>query len=219
MITAGIALALCASSAAAAPPSNNDFENAAPLTSYGYHQTAQGDNTEATAESGEPQIAGSGAGHTIWFSFTATTTGGATVQTGCPPGPTQGVLDVFSAAGPVPPFTNLVKVGTHYDNSCAAPSAGTFNSVVGLSVTAGSTYYVAVDGTGASSQGELQVLFMEGPTPCACLPLPPPRPPVVSLEDPPSWGKGKCSRRGTLKGLRGKAKRRCLKQRKRARQR
>ena len=67
--------ALTASSAAASPPSN-DTLGAAFLPAAG-RGTPSADNTRAPKETGEPNHAGDGGGHSIWFSWTPSFSGGA----------------------------------------------------------------------------------------------------------------------------------------------
>jgi PKD domain len=55
------------SGANAAPPPNDNFANAAPITSLPFTQTAE--NTEATTEPGEPGFCGP-TNQTLWYSFT-----------------------------------------------------------------------------------------------------------------------------------------------------
>src|SRR5438046_2765071 len=56
-----------------APPPNDDFENAAPLSGYG---TTVG----ATKQLGEPDHAGFAGGHSVWFRWTAPRDGRARVS-------------------------------------------------------------------------------------------------------------------------------------------
>ena len=65
-------LLLGTSSAWAAPPPNDDFANAEPLT--GMSDSASGTNVEATVEAGEPDHEG-GSGASVWYRWTAPRTG------------------------------------------------------------------------------------------------------------------------------------------------
>ena len=65
--------------ASASPPSNDNFGNSESITDrFGW---AEGDNTEATKEPGEPNHAGNPGGHSVWYSWTAPYAGRATFST------------------------------------------------------------------------------------------------------------------------------------------
>jgi hypothetical protein len=76
--TLAATLVIGASSAWAAPPANDDFANAEPLT--GMSDSASGTNVEATMESGEPSHGGQG-GASIWYRWTAPRTGPFKLET------------------------------------------------------------------------------------------------------------------------------------------
>ena len=117
------------------PPANDDFADAAAITSLPFAATV--DNTDATTESGEPQVCGSHF-RTVWYSFTATENmsvrvdmAGSAVQTG---------VGLYVASGPA--ISDLTSL------TC---SFGSTN----FQVEAGKTYYLQVDTFGES--GVLQV--------------------------------------------------------------
>ena len=65
-------------SASATPPSNDNFANAETITDrFGW---VEGDNTEATKEPGEPNHAGNPGGASVWYSWTAPSSGRATLN-------------------------------------------------------------------------------------------------------------------------------------------
>src|SRR5205814_10141426 len=63
-----------------APPANDMFAGAQAIS--GASGTAAGTNVGATKEAGEPSIAGNSGGASVWFRWTAGSTGTATITTG-----------------------------------------------------------------------------------------------------------------------------------------
>jgi len=64
---------MTAGSAAAAPPANNNFESPEVLT--GTSDTTTGTNLEATKQVGEPDHAFDPGGRSVWYSWTAPSSG------------------------------------------------------------------------------------------------------------------------------------------------
>ena len=117
--------------AAAAPPSNDHFAGA--LIS-GPDGTVQGNNTDATGQPGEPNIAGHTPDMSVWYSWVAPESGptsfnlrGAAFDT---------LLGVFTGGS----FPALVSVASNDDFNGTPQSKVTFNA------TANRTYRIAVDG-------------------------------------------------------------------------
>ena len=112
-------------------PANDSFANA--QTVIGVTGTTTGTNTGASKESGEPNHGGNTGGRSIWYGWTAPSTGTATFQT----------------------------CGSDYDTTLAAYTGAVVNSLTSLAsnddhcglqsriefpVTSGTTYRIAVDG-------------------------------------------------------------------------
>ena len=137
-------------------PANDSFAGAAVLT--GDTVTATGNNATATKETGEPSIAGNQGGKSDWWSWTATSSGKVTVNT---KGSTFDTLlgvytgDVVSA---------LTTVAQNDD-----VSRSDLTSSLSFTATAGTTYYIAVDGFkgrngAASGDIVLNVTVQQAPT-------------------------------------------------------
>ena len=112
-------------------PANDSFANAQTVT--GVTGTTTGINTGASKETGEPNHGGNTGGRSIWYGWTAPSTGTATFQT----------------------------CGSDYDTTLAAYTGAVVNSLTSLAsnddhcglqsriefpVTSGTTYRIAVDG-------------------------------------------------------------------------
>jgi hypothetical protein len=133
-----VAFALMAPAAArAAAPANDNFADAAPI---GAGASVQGTNVDATKEPGEPDHAGDPGGHSIWYVWTAPTSGTFRAT---------GFLDDSSGACNnelVAVYTGsavsaLTAVNANAVSVCSAPTA------VGLKAAAGITYHFAIDGS------------------------------------------------------------------------
>jgi hypothetical protein len=127
--------------ASAAPPPNDNFANAQTITDrFGY---VDGDNTEATKEPGEPNHAGNPGGASVWYSWTAPSSGNATFNA-C-----YSEFDTLLAVYTGDQVSNLQPVAAN-DNGCGDQSLLTFTA------TAGVTYRIALDGAnGATGYYEL----------------------------------------------------------------
>jgi hypothetical protein len=118
------------------PPPNNDFVNAESLTGHGGLLRAW--STGASKEPGEPNHAGAPGGASVWYRWTAPTTGSASfglTETEWDPLFGDAVLGVYTGAS----VSTLTPVpGAQFydwpDIDIAFPT------------TAGTTYYVAIDG-------------------------------------------------------------------------
>ena len=122
-------LTVTTASTGSAAPSNDAFSNATTIT--GNSGTANGSNVGATRETGEPSIGGS---NTVWWKWTAPATGNVTFTT-------QGSdFDTFLAAYTGSTLASLSNLAQNDDSASDTTSSVTF------SVTAGTTYYIAVSG-------------------------------------------------------------------------
>ncbi len=116
------------------PPANDNFANAVTLT--GNSGSTTGTNDAATLEAGEPEVAGHG-GASVWYSWTPTTSGNATVTMAGSDFDT--VLGVFT--GSAVNALTLVAENDDEDNPHEI-----YTSKVVTHVTAGTTYRISADG-------------------------------------------------------------------------
>jgi hypothetical protein len=121
------------------PPANDNFANAEVITSLPFSATV--DNTNATAESGEPQMSCGFPFRSVWYSFTPIET--MAVRVDMLGSQVGGIAGIYLASGPG--ISNLTLLTCAFSNN---PS--NFN------VEAGQTYYLRVDGNGGQT-GVLQV--------------------------------------------------------------
>ena len=128
-------------SASAAPPANDNFANAGTITDrFGW---LDGDNTEATKEPGAPNHAGNPGGASVWYSWTAPSSGRATLDL-C-----YAEFDSLLAVYVGNDVVQLQQVAAD-DNGCGDQSWLAFMA------SAGVTYRIAVDGAnGATGYFEL----------------------------------------------------------------
>jgi hypothetical protein len=133
-------------------PANNAF--AARTVINGSNVTVSGTNDNATKEAGEPNHAGNAGGKSDWWSWTAPSSGSATVRTAGSSFDT--ILGVYTGSS----VAALSTVASNDDIVGAQSSQVTFNAVAGV------TYQFAVDGyDGASGNITLNVaLTPMGPT-------------------------------------------------------
>jgi hypothetical protein len=128
---------LWAPCALAAPPANDDFANAEPLSGALPIEAARS-NVEATKEAGENLPGLSPAGHSVWFEWEATSSGYVTIGS-CEAGfPTM--LDVFTGTA----LNSLARVGG--GNSSEGPHCPNTGREVTFKATEGTAYKIAVDG-------------------------------------------------------------------------
>lgn len=116
---------------------NDDFANATLLTGATFHTT--GSNTTATKETGEPAHAGNTGGRSVWWRWVSpasvaigVTTNGSSFDT---------TLGVYTGAS----VNGLIEVASDDDSGEGLASQLTFLA------TAGTTYFIAVDGYNAAS--------------------------------------------------------------------
>jgi len=146
------ALLLAAATAAqAAAPANDGFAQATFLADP--EVSVSGTTVEATEEAGEPDHAGVSGGSSVWYSWTAPSSGPVTIST-CPYTELHPdtVLAVYTGAT----LGDLTPVASSDDSPVACKP---FGSEVELEVTAGTTYRIAVDSRGAEGIFSLDIEF------------------------------------------------------------
>lgn len=122
---------------------NDKFASATTLAGSSF--TVTGTNVGATAEVGEPRHAGQRGGKSVWWSWTATSSGTLTVSTRGSAFDT--LLGIYTGSV----VTSLTRVGSNDDESRSVRT-----SRVALSVVAGRVYRLAVDGY-QGAQGGIQL--------------------------------------------------------------
>ncbi|MDD5356571.1 MAG: PKD domain-containing protein [Candidatus Pacebacteria bacterium] len=132
----GKATAATSLTVTAAAPLNNMFANAFVLT--GSAANATGANNYATKESGEPTIASTIGGKSVWWTWTAPASGATTIALAGSNFDT--LLGVYTGTA----VNALTLVASNDDNGTSPRSRVVFNA------TAGTTYHIAVDGYGGS---------------------------------------------------------------------
>jgi hypothetical protein len=143
-------------------PANDDFANAQQI---GLPANVSGSNVDATSEPGEADPSPYGSGHSVWYRYTAATNDAVTFS----------VVDCAAAAGSLSQLAVYTgdSLGSLNDVGELAPACGD-RSQVTLFPKAGTTYRVAVRGSGhASDAFMLRVALV----PSASNPGPPSPPP------------------------------------------
>ena len=136
---------IAAPSARAATPSNDSFAAAEELTGS-LPISVPGTNVDATKESGEPAHAGNGGGASVWYRWTPSVMADVTIDV-C-----GADFDTLLAVYTGTAVDALTEVAANDDSSCGLASR------VMLTVEAGTTYRIAVDGfSGASGTFTLTV--------------------------------------------------------------
>jgi len=115
-------------------PTNDNFVNRTVLT--GASLTATASSLRATKEAGEPNHAGNAGGKSVWFTWTAPTSGTVTIDTA------GSNFDTLLAVYTGTSVSALTAVASNDDSL----SGGTTTSKVTFQVTAGTVYQIAVDG-------------------------------------------------------------------------
>ncbi len=113
---------------------NDDFAAATRITATS--GTIAGSTVGADKEAGEPNHAGNGGGHSVWYRVTAVADGSATVST-CTAASFDTLLGVYTGTH----VAQLTEVAANDDSTCVGG-----RSSVRFDVVAGVTYSVAVDG-------------------------------------------------------------------------
>jgi hypothetical protein len=139
---AALVVAIVPGAALGSPPSNDYFVNAEAID--GRFGWVEGDTTGATKEPGEPNHAGNPGGASVWYAWTAPSSGRATLSV-C-----YSEFDTLLAVYTGDVVSALTEVAADNNNGCSPQSRVTF------AATAGTTYRIAVDGAdGAMGYYEL----------------------------------------------------------------
>jgi hypothetical protein len=141
--------------ASAAPP-NDNFANAEVLS--GNSDQATGSNIDATGEPGEPNHSGyPGNRRSVWYSWQAPASGAVAVDT-C-----GSNFDTFLAAYTGTAVNALSVVASDDDSAefCPGLTSGV-ESQIAFNATAGTTYWIAVDGVQGDQGGIILSLWMTG---------------------------------------------------------
>jgi PKD repeat protein len=131
-------------------PENDDFAQARPIEQA--NAFLAGNTTGATKEAGEPSHAGDPGGASVWYRWTPTEDGSATLDT-C-----GSEIDTLLALYTGDSVDDLAQVAAD-DDSASCADAGA--SALTIAVTAGTDYWIAVDGKGGE-KGEI-VLSLNRP--------------------------------------------------------
>ena len=143
--SAGVATSAAASltvESANTPPSNDNFANRLPVST---NAPAAGSNDRATLETGEPNHAAASGGHSVWWTWTATTTGPASIET------LGSTYDTTLAVYRGTAVNALTPVAANDNDGDIRQSKVTFTATTGI------PYQIAVDGYGAAT-GNIRLL-------------------------------------------------------------
>ncbi len=147
-------------------PANDNFSSAQVLS--GAAGSVTGTTVQATKQSGEPNHAGNAVAHSVWYRWTAPSTGTATVDTVGSSFDTE--LGVYTGSA----VSALNVVASNDDISSTV-----WQSRVTFTATAGTTYRIAVDGWRGDS-GSVKLSWSGASAPP---PPPPPPPPSAPAND------------------------------------
>lgn len=121
-------------------PLNDNFANR--ITISGSTVSVTGSNVGATKEAGEPaKLAGNAGGKSVWWTWTAPTSGKVTLDTHGSSFDT--LLGVYTGTS----LSSLTLIGANDDD----PAGGTTTSRLVFNAVAGTTYHIQVDGYGGAS--------------------------------------------------------------------
>ncbi len=124
-------------------PANDKFANAIAVVLSNGTAKVTGYNTNATKETGEPRHADNAGGHSVWWKWTAPSSGTITVDTrGSYSDTTLGIYTGSTLAS-----LTTIASNDDIDRGIVQASTATFSAVSGV------TYYIAVDGFDADSSG------------------------------------------------------------------
>ncbi|HUG11881.1 MAG TPA: immunoglobulin domain-containing protein [Opitutaceae bacterium] len=136
------------------PPANDAFVNALTFPAEGGNNL--GTNVDATKEAGEPVHAGNAGGRSVWWNWTPSLSGIATISTAGSGFDT--LLGVYTGAS----VNSLTVVASSDDHG------GTSTSVVEFNAVSGTTYRIAVDGfndSGAIASGSISLTIVNSVPP------------------------------------------------------
>ena len=146
-----VALLLPAAAAHAAPPANDDFADAEVL-GPALPINVSGTNVDATSQLGEPDNAGQGPNRSVWYRWTAPSSGPVAITTNGSDFDTT--LGVYTG----PAVDTLSLVDDDDDGGFGLDSRVQFNAV------SGTTYRISVDGFDSTEFGDVE-LSIETPSP------------------------------------------------------
>jgi hypothetical protein len=124
VLVVSLGLLALPASAAAAPPANDDYANAATISTM--NADVAGTNSEATMQSMEPDFGGDGTG-SVWYTWTAPSSEKVQIHT-CNGSGLDTIIEVFTASGGSPPGSGLTLIGAS-DQFCGNQSLVQFNAV------------------------------------------------------------------------------------------
>ena len=130
--------------------SNDDFADSATLSGSSDNATAS--NVNATIESGEPFHAGNAGGSSVWWNWTAPSSGLVTIDTN------GSDFDTLLAAYTGSSVSNLTEIDSDDDGGFGLQSEIVFQAV------AGTNYQIAVDGYNGTAGNVDLALFLEADT-------------------------------------------------------
>lgn len=137
-----VAVALLAlAPAALAAPLNDDFAAAEPLPAAGGEVSIY--PFEASKEPGEPNHAGNPGGHSVWYSWTPTRSGEASIAPGCTSGANT-LIGVYTGSS----VGSLTEVASN--EHAKPPNCFGDDDETVFTVAAGTTYWIALDGRDGS---------------------------------------------------------------------
>lgn len=131
----GLTIFAFAGQAKATAPENDDFENATPLVLDNGSLSFASNNISANKQAGEPNHAENVGGKSVWFKFTPQATSVFRINI------TNINFDTMVAVYTGTQLNNLQVIGSN--NDCSGSCGGA--STVDLRMSAGTTYYIAVD--------------------------------------------------------------------------
>ncbi|MBV9956787.1 MAG: VCBS repeat-containing protein [Acidobacteria bacterium] len=138
LLLIGLPVAAQGQQADAAPPANDNFANAQALS--GASGSVSGTNVEATSEPNEPNIVSGGTMNSVWYKFTAPSTGSLNIDTnGAGTISSDAPIAVFTGAA-VDSLSKLTENGSYVPFGYSRMTFG---------VTSGTTYYIKVEGFGS----------------------------------------------------------------------
>ncbi|MBA3866594.1 MAG: PPC domain-containing protein [Solirubrobacterales bacterium] len=129
-------------------PENDDFADAQ-VVSAEPPQTVAGSTRFAGKQTGEPDHAGDPGGHSVWYSWTPTTSGPISISTCSSFYSLDTLLGIYTGSA----VGSLTPVASNDDAPAVEgfPGCAAANSEVRFDADAGTTYKIAVDSTGGTS--------------------------------------------------------------------